>query len=236
MNPVQKPGLLTLSLLLVVALVGFLLGPNKADPRDAVPAVAVVDIAALPGVEFVPPERREFWIKSADFRQPPVKHPLEGGQGRSIAKWREMPLDDPIQAIQASGQLPKEPILGPPPSNYRVRENDNLQKIASKQLGSSKRWMEIARLNGLEKPYVVKIGDLLRLPTGSAPAMAQAAPASASTSGWTTHVVKANETPSDVSMAVYGTSRLWKLILEANKIDDPRKVREGQTLRIPPRP
>lgn len=236
MNSVQKTGLLTLGLLLVVALVGFLLGPNKADPQDGVPAVAVVDIAALPGVEFIPPERREFWIRSSDFRQPPVRHPLDGGQGRGIDEWRDMPQDDPIQAIQASGTLPPEPVLGSPPSNYRVRENDNLQKIAAKQLGSGKRWIEIARLNGLEKPYVVKIGDLLRMPTGDAPPMTQAAPASASTSGWTTHVVKANETPSDVSMAVYGTSRLWKLILEANKIDDPRKVREGQTLRIPPRP
>ncbi len=238
MNSVQKTGLLTLGLLLVVALVGFLLGPNKANPEDAIPAVAVIDIAALPGANFVPLERRQHWVYSSDFRQPSVKHPLEGGEGSSIADWRDRPQDDSVSAITASAELPlgpiRAPILGPPPSTYRVRENDNLQKIASKQLGDGKRWIEIAQLNGLKKPYVVKIGDLLKMPTGDAPiAIPQAA---SSSKGWTTHVVQANQTPSDISMVVYGTSRLWKIILEANKIDDPRKVREGQTLRIPPRP
>lgn len=238
MNSVQKTGLLTLGLLLVVALVGFLLGPNKANVEDGVPAVAVVDIASLPGTELVIPERREYWIKSADFRQPPVKHPLQGGDGRSIEDWRDLPQEEPIQAIPASGELPigaiPAPVIGPPPSIYRVRENDNLQKIAAKQLGDGNRWTEIAQLNGLKKPYVVKIGDPLKMPTGDAPAAGRTP--SSDTEGWTTHVVQANQTPSDISMVVYGTSRLWAVILEANQIDDPRKVREGQTLRIPPRP
>ena len=53
--------------------------------------------------------------------------------------------------------------------------------------------------------------------------------------GWTTYRVRKDQTISHVSQEVYGTARLWKPILEANGIADPRDVRAGQLLKIPPR-
>ena len=39
-----------------------------------------------------------------------------------------------------------------------------LHRLASRELGASKRWKEIARLNGIRTPARVKAGTLLRLP------------------------------------------------------------------------
>ena len=52
---------------------------------------------------------------------------------------------------------------------------------------------------------------------------------------YTTYTVKKGDTLGDISSKVYGTSRLWKHIYEANKdvLKDPNHVREGQVLRIP---
>jgi hypothetical protein len=47
---------------------------------------------------------------------------------------------------------------------YTVVPNDTLSKIAKVQLGSARRWKEIAELNGMRSPYSLKIGQKLILP------------------------------------------------------------------------
>ncbi len=47
---------------------------------------------------------------------------------------------------------------------YVVRENDNLWKIATSQLGSGARFEEIAKLNGLKNKDNVPVGTRLKLP------------------------------------------------------------------------
>lgn len=47
---------------------------------------------------------------------------------------------------------------------YTVKHGDTLQRIASKQLGSSKRWHEIAKLNAIRDGSKLKVGEQLRLP------------------------------------------------------------------------
>lgn len=123
----------------------------------------------------------------------------------------------------------------------RVRENDNLTKIASRELGDKERWMEIAKLNNIPKPYTVKVGDLLYLPGKQAgpaaspkPAPIAQTPPPASGSP-TTYKVKSGDTPGEISQAVYGTSRYWKSILAANGIADARGLKVGTVLKIPPR-
>jgi hypothetical protein len=48
--------------------------------------------------------------------------------------------------------------------DYIVRPRDTLSNIAQAQLGSARRWKEIAALNNLRSPYSLKIGQLLTLP------------------------------------------------------------------------
>ncbi|MCU0726741.1 MAG: LysM peptidoglycan-binding domain-containing protein [Planctomycetes bacterium] len=61
------------------------------------------------------------------------------------------------------------PPAPPPPAreanaSYKVRKGDTLYAIARAHLGSGSRWKEIASLNGLSKPYMIKVGQELRLP------------------------------------------------------------------------
>jgi N-acetylmuramoyl-L-alanine amidase/LysM domain len=47
---------------------------------------------------------------------------------------------------------------------YTVRKGDTLSTIAKAQLGDSARWREIAKLNGLGDPYVIRVDQTLKLP------------------------------------------------------------------------
>ncbi|MBT3200991.1 MAG: LysM peptidoglycan-binding domain-containing protein [Phycisphaerales bacterium] len=49
---------------------------------------------------------------------------------------------------------------------YTVAPKDTLSKIASEQLGSARRWKEIADLNGIQSPYGIRVGQRLVLPDG----------------------------------------------------------------------
>jgi nucleoid-associated protein YgaU len=53
-----------------------------------------------------------------------------------------------------------------------------------------------------------------------------------------THTVRAGESLSKISRKVYGSSKHWRLIFEANRdqIDNPDLIQVGQVLNIPPRP
>ncbi len=48
--------------------------------------------------------------------------------------------------------------------HYTVRRGDTLAGIAQKTLGSSSRWREIAQLNGISNPNVIRVGERLILP------------------------------------------------------------------------
>ena len=43
---------------------------------------------------------------------------------------------------------------------YKVVEGDYLQKIAAEQLGDPERWPEIAYINSLEQPYLIRTNDI----------------------------------------------------------------------------
>ncbi len=51
-----------------------------------------------------------------------------------------------------------------PSRTYTVRKGDTLSSIAAAQLGDDARWREIARLNGLQDPDAIRVGQKLKLP------------------------------------------------------------------------
>ncbi len=52
-------------------------------------------------------------------------------------------------------------------SMYTVKRGDSLIKIAKTQLGSAARWKEIAEMNGIKKPYLIRPGRELKLMAGT---------------------------------------------------------------------
>jgi nucleoid-associated protein YgaU len=61
-------------------------------------------------------------------------------------------------------------------------------------------------------------------------------PTSCGIAGRRVHVVSAGDTLHSVSYTEYGSPGLWRVLAEANDIDDPLRVAPGTTLLIPPDP
>ena len=47
---------------------------------------------------------------------------------------------------------------------YVVKAGDSLSKIAKEQLGDAKRWPEIQKLNKIDNPNLISVGQELKLP------------------------------------------------------------------------
>jgi hypothetical protein len=47
---------------------------------------------------------------------------------------------------------------------YVVQAGDSLSKIAKEQLGDAARWPEIQKLNDIENPNLIRVGQELELP------------------------------------------------------------------------
>ena len=91
----------------------------------------------------------------------------------------------------------------------------------------------IIEANGLEAPYVIRVGQRLEIPRGKAARRSIASRASASAtsgSGVTSYVVKPGETLGGIANRQQ-VPRV--LIAEANGLSEPYVLRVGQTLRIP---
>jgi nucleoid-associated protein YgaU len=72
--------------------------------------------------------------------------------------------------------------------------------------------------------------------TENPPAVPGTNPTSGGISGRRVHVVSAGDTLHSVSYTEYGSPGLWRVLAEANGIDDPLRVSPGTTLLIPPDP
>ena len=48
---------------------------------------------------------------------------------------------------------------------YQVRSGESLTSIARDVLGDMDRWKELAHINGLQHPYIIRVGQVIELPT-----------------------------------------------------------------------
>ncbi|MFI4897527.1 MAG: LysM peptidoglycan-binding domain-containing protein [Phycisphaerales bacterium JB059] len=171
-----------------------------------------------------------------------------------------VPLTQP--ATVASGTVRTEPVGStaptrerarastreaerPTPWEYHVRKNDSLYAIAEKHLGSGARWTEIRDLNKdrLNNGSVLRVGLRLRMPPDARrpdridPAP-RVTPARSGTPGkLREYTVASGDTLGQISQRMLGTVRRMDEIIKANAdlISDADEIREGMTLRIPPR-
>ena len=89
---------------------------------------------------------------------PPAAGPVKSSEVKEAVK-------------QAVAEKPPAAAAGraPPPApalhKYVVKKGDvGLMQIAREELGDVHRWRDIARLNGLQSPYVIRVGQELDLP------------------------------------------------------------------------
>jgi nucleoid-associated protein YgaU len=236
MTPRLRLAFAALGLLVVAAIIGLMSGSRRADPDDAQPGTPLLDVSGFRAVHLLPPEQRRTWISEADFTRPPAGDPRRG---------------EPVIPPASAASAPATTRAGAPPAatpanaaapgvrTYRVRENDNLQKIARAQYGSENHWRFLADANGIKNPAQLKIGQTLQLPPLPAAAAATATqpvpPQDAVAATSRKHVVQKGETLGAIAKRYYGSAQAWRPILEANGLRRAEDLKVGQSLTIPPR-
>jgi LysM repeat protein len=97
--------------------------------------------------------------------QIPVASTSNSATSATVVAPAQAPAPAPAAPVEPKPVVAQTPAPATPPGVtwYTVRENDNLWKIASEQLGSGTRWTEIKELNAL-KSDDVRVNMRLKLP------------------------------------------------------------------------
>ncbi len=119
-----------------------------------------------------------------------------------------------LLALASQAALAQEAGPTAPPSGYTVQPGDTLSAIAAR-LGSSITTLQ--RLNALQDPRHLYVGQVLRLPD-------------ATETAWTAHTVTLGDMLS--SLAQRG-GLPWETVARANRLVNPGQLRVGQTLLLP---
>lgn len=162
------------------------------------------------------------------------------------------PIKTPPESRQPTRREPSQTnppvttgVIAPEFTDYTVQPGETFASIAQKFFGSRGKAEVIASANPLVDPTRIRAGRVIRIPkdpaniqgrpTAKAPA---SAPESAKPSGQKTYTVAPGDTLSGISRDHYGTSKHTDLILKANRnvIREPKDLRAGQVLVIPPAP
>jgi nucleoid-associated protein YgaU len=141
--------------------------------------------------------------------------------------------------------------------SYTIKSGDTLSSIAVEHYGSERSWAKIAEANPNVDPNRLKIGQVIKLPSGtsqsaatgvsSLSARSATTPAGhpvngsgvGSSSSGNGYVVKSGDTLSSIARRYYQSPDKWWVIYNANREaigGDPDHLNAGLSLRIPANP
>ena len=110
---------------------------------------------------------------------------------------------------------PGEKLRVPLCETHRIRAGDSWSGIAKRYLANPSAYREIAELNGIAPEKPLRIGDSIVIPVILA------------------HSLKRGESLAALAERFYGDVDLSHVLQSFNRIDDPRDLAVGQTIRIP---
>ncbi len=124
---------------------------------------------------------------------------------------------------------------------YTVKDGDTIASIWRSITGNERGWEKLLAANPGVDASRLKIGQVLKVPdfapAGTSGATQTSATASTTkASGATTYTVESGDTLHRIANKVYGDSKLWNQIYEANKStigSDPAALKVGMKLQIP---
>lgn len=147
-----------------------------------------------------------------------------------------------------------EPVLPPTTHTYVVAAGDTLSEIAQRELGSARRWQEIAAANPGLDPSRLRLGTKLQIPGATreravarkdapiakeadapknAPKNAAAVDTRERTATAPTWKVGAGESLWKIAERTLGDGKRWKEIADLNKGIDPDRLVKGAVLKLP---
>ncbi len=148
---------------------------------------------------------------------------------------------------------PAPPSPRSTPSNtYTVQPGDTLSTIAKKTLGNSNRWREIAQINRITNPAILRVGMVLKIPSPTSPLASQPPKASTPSAPHPTpppssqppiptppsitaqtYTVQRGDSLISIAQKTLGHGDRWRDIAKANNITNPSALRVGMVLKIP---
>lgn len=220
--------------------------PNAPPGFSVVPAVGPAPSLErpIPGFVAAAPAR------STPFDRPDDEPAGSPGSGVSVpppsvgattppAAPTRTPVATPPAKPALPATVPASAAGAPGPTarvtEYVVRDGDTMLSIAEYWFGDRGKWDLIRAANAEVDPTRLRIGQTLRLPAKDAQ---RPTPKPASAGVEATHVVVSGDSLYALARAVYGDGERWTLIYDANKQaigDDPKDLKVGMKLRIPPR-
>ncbi len=153
-----------------------------------------------------------------------------------------------LPALPAPGKPAAVPASTPTPApkstkvdTYTVKDGDTIASIWRSITGNERGWEKLLVANPGVDASRLKIGQVLKVPdfapTGTSGATQTSSTASTTkASGATTYTVESGDTLHRIANKVYGDSKLWNQIYEANKStigSDPAVLKVGMKLQIP---
>ncbi|MDR7278857.1 LysM peptidoglycan-binding domain-containing protein [Catenuloplanes atrovinosus] len=142
--------------------------PSGVAPAAAAPSIGIPgDTPLHVGYQSAAP------TYTAGFGAAPARPDLVAASGAwDQGPWSGTPGSAPTHAAaggtagEAGGQAYRAPATEALPGDpvYRVEQDDYLGAIADRYLGDFERYPELAQLNGIDDPDVIRAGDFLHLP------------------------------------------------------------------------
>ncbi len=113
--------------------------------------------------------------------------------------------------------------------SYVVLENDDLSNISKKFYNTEDYWIDIAKENNLEDPYVLTVGMMLKIPalTEKINGMTQDAITKDA------YTVRDGDNLWSIAVRAYGDGFRWVDIVKANNLSSPDNITTGQVLKLP---
>ena len=189
-------------------------------------------------------------ITTAPAATPAASPAPTGMGGTPAAKPSAAPTSAPaaLPALPAPSKPAAVPASTPTPApkstkadTYTVKDGDTIASIWRSITGSDRGYEKLLAANPGVDASRLKIGQVLKVPD-AAPASPTGASQSTSTapttktSGATTYTVEGGDTLHRIANKLYGDSKLWNQIYEANKStigSDPAALKVGMKLQIP---
>ena len=98
---------------------------------------------------------------------------------------------------------------------HKVKKGQTLAKLALNYYQDKDRFEVLARVNGIDPPYRLKTGRVVKIPLSSS------------------YTVKSGDTPSAIAQKQFGGASRYSLLLEMNGLPARSLLRKGQKLEIP---
>ena len=144
----------------------------------------------------------------------------KGAKARKWTKWGKLPYVDYSDYVE---EVKKEEPKPTEPTTYTVDKGDTLSGIGKK---TNIKWQTIAKLNNIKFPYIIRVGQVLKLSDKPTTSSSATAPTVAEP---TTYTVAKHDTLSGIGKQ---TGIKWQDIAKLNNIKFPYIIRVGQVLKL----